>query len=193
MYIKKSDVEELGYTVRCFRCISSLRETARQEYSDACRRRLEKEMEGIQKARNAKARMRQYVDRKRKKGDEEETGDVVCDKTNMEGDETMEETREKRKRGEVDDDDDVMKRAKSSSSGQVSAEGTMKILRKLEREERWRKRDDQAQDVDDVEVAGYVVNEEVMNDEVEGRAGAKADSDELDPEQVKMGKTSWNS
>ena len=32
----------------------------------------------------------------------------------------MEETREKRKRGEVEDDD-VMKRAKSSWSGQVSA------------------------------------------------------------------------
>ena len=135
MYIKKSDVEEHGYTVRCFRCISSLRETARQEHSDACRRRSEKEMEGTQKARNAKARMRQYVDRKRKKGDEEEKGDVVCDKTNMEGDETMEETREKRKRGEVEDYD-VMKRAKSSSSGQVSVAGTMKILRKLEREER---------------------------------------------------------
>ena len=86
MYIKKSDVEEHGYTVRCFRCISSLRGTARQEHSDACRRRLEE----TQKARHAKARMRQYVDRKRKKGDEEETGDVVCDKTNMEGDEPME-------------------------------------------------------------------------------------------------------
>ena len=48
--------------------------------------------------------------------------------------------------------------------------------------------------MDDVEVAGYVVNEEeVTNGEVEGWAGAKADSDELDPEQVKIGKTSWNS
>ena len=100
---------------------------------------------------------------KRKKGDEEEKGEVVCDKMNVEGD----ETREKRKRGEVEYDD-VMKRAKSSSSGQVkvSAEETMKILRKLEREERKRKRDDGAQDVDDVEVAGFVVNAEVMNGEV---------------------------
>ena len=140
--------------------------------------------------------MREYVDRKmeedeharkRKKGDEEEKGEVVCEKTNVEGDETMEETREKRKRGEVEDDD-VMKRAKSSSSGQVSAEETMKILRKLEREERKRKRDDGgAQDVDDVEVAGYAVNEEVVDGEVEG-AGAEVDGDELDPEQVKMGR-----
>ena len=38
-----------------------------------------------------------------------------------------EETREKRKRGEVEDDD-VMKRAKSSSIGQVSAELTIKIF-----------------------------------------------------------------
>ena len=63
----------------------------------------------------------------------------------------------------------------------------MKILRKLEREERKRKREDGgAQDVDDVEVAGYVVNEEVTNGEVEGWAGAEVDGDE--PEQVKMGK-----
>ena len=38
--------------------------------------------------------------------------------------------------------------------------------------------------VDDVEVAGYVVNEEVMNGEVEGWAGTNFDS----PEQVKMGR-----
>ena len=47
--------------------------------------------------------------RKRKKGEEEEKGEVVCDKMNVEGDTTMEETREKRKRGEGEDDD-VMKR-----------------------------------------------------------------------------------
>ena len=38
--------------------------------------------------------------------------------------------------------------------------------------------------VDDVEVAGYAVNEEVMNGEVEGWAGTNFDS----PEQVKMGR-----
>ena len=59
-------------------------------------------------------------------------------KVNVEGDKMMEVAREKRKRGESADDD-VMKRAKSSYSGQVSAEETMKILRKLKREERKRK------------------------------------------------------
>ena len=48
MYIRKSDVEEHGYTVRCPGCILILRGTARQEHSDACRRRL------TQKAKNAK-------------------------------------------------------------------------------------------------------------------------------------------
>ena len=81
-------------------------------------------MEGTQKAKNAMARMRLFVDRKmeegeharkRKKGDEEEKDEVVCEKMNVEGAGTMEETREKRKRGEVEDDDD-MKRARSSSS-----------------------------------------------------------------------------
>ena len=64
MYIKNSDVEEHGYTVRRLGCISILRGTARQEHSDACRRRLEKEVEGTQKAMNAKARMREYVEKK---------------------------------------------------------------------------------------------------------------------------------
>ena len=73
----------------------------------------------------------------RKKVHEEERGEVVCEKMNVEGDETMEETREKRKRGEVEDDD-VIKRAKSSLSGQVSAEETMKILRNMERDGRER-------------------------------------------------------
>ena len=65
----------------------------------------------------------------------------------------------------------------------------MKILRKLEREERKRKRDDGgAQDVDDVEVAGYAVNEVVMSGEAEGWGGGEVDGDELDPEQVKIGR-----
>ena len=101
-----------------------------------------------------------------KKGEEkEEKGEVVSDKMNVEGDKMMEEAREKKKKRGESESDDVMKRAKCSSSGQVSAEETMKILRKLEREERKRKRHDGgAHDVDDVEVAGYAVNEEVMNE-----------------------------
>ena len=66
MYIKKSDVDEHDLTVRCPGCISILRGTARQEHSDACRRRLEKEMEVTQKAKNAKATTREYVNRKMK-------------------------------------------------------------------------------------------------------------------------------
>ena len=64
----------------------------------------------------------------------------VNDKMNVEGDETMEEAREKRKRGESEDDD-VRKKAKSSSSGQVSMKETMKLLRKMDSEERTRKRE----------------------------------------------------
>ena len=114
--------------------------------------------------------------RKSKKGEEkEEKGEVVSDKMNAEGDHMMDDARWKRKRG--------------TSSAPVSAEETMKILRKLEREERKRKRDDGgAQNVDDVEVAGYAVNEEVMNGEAEGWRGGEVDGDELDPEQVKIGR-----
>ena len=64
----------------------------------------------------------------------------------------------------------------------------MKILRKLEREERKRKTDDGGtQDVDHAEVAVYAVHEEVVGGGVEG-AGAEVDGDELDPEQMKMGR-----
>ena len=41
--------------------------------------------------------------------------------------------------------------------------------------------------MDDVEMAGYAVKEEVVDGEVEG-AGAEVDGDELDSEQVKMGR-----
>ena len=43
-------------------------------------------------------------------------------------------------------------------------------------------------DVDEVEVAGYAVNEEATKDEVEGWGEADVDGDELDPEQVKEGR-----
>ena len=42
--------------------------------------------------------------------------------------------------------------------------------------------------MDDVQVAGYAVDEEVTDGEVEGWAGAEVDGDELDPEQEKMGR-----
>ena len=60
MYIKKSDVEEHSYTVRCTACISILMGTARQEHSGACRKILEK----AQKAKNAKAKMPESVEKK---------------------------------------------------------------------------------------------------------------------------------
>ena len=47
---------------------------------------------------------------------------------------------EKWRSGESEDDD-VMKKAKSSSSGQVRVEETVKLLRKIDREERKRKRE----------------------------------------------------
>ena len=47
-------------------------------------------------------------------------------------------------------------------------------------------RGDGAQDVDDVKVAGYTVNEEVTNGDAEGWSGGEVDGDELEPEQVKI-------
>ena len=44
MFIRKQDVDEHGYTIRCPGCVSILSGTARQEHTAGCRRRLEKEL-----------------------------------------------------------------------------------------------------------------------------------------------------
>ena len=146
------------------------------------KRRMEKDMEGTHKAKNVKARLREHVEkkmeedgqgRKRKKNEKDERSEEVNDKN------TMEEARKKRKRGESEDDD-VMKKAKRSSSGQVSVGETMQLLRKMGREEWKRKReregdqgDGRQRDIHDVDVW----------------RGAEVDGDELDPEQVYLEKT----
>ena len=84
-------------------------------------------MECAQKARERKdENMREYVDKKMKarctcerKKDEEVREKRRSQWVNEEGDNEMEEAREKRKRDESVDDDE-MKKAKSSSSGQES-------------------------------------------------------------------------
>ena len=77
MFIRKEDVEEHGYTVRCPGCVSILRGTARQEHTEVCRRRLEKELGGTDRAKQARKNVDDYVEKKmaetqRRKGRKEE-------------------------------------------------------------------------------------------------------------------------
>ena len=57
MFIRKQDVEEHGYTVRCPGCVSILRGTARQEHSTECRRRLERELGMTEMAKRTKEKV----------------------------------------------------------------------------------------------------------------------------------------
>ena len=145
--------------------------------------KLEKEMEGTQKAKNAKARMREYVGKNieedeqvtKKKDEKEEKGEEVNKKTNVEGDKTIKEEREKWKRGESEDDD-AMKHAMSNSTGQVSVEEA----REMDREERKRNReresdqgDGRFRDIDHVDVVRLARTAEVPIGEEEGWRGAE--------------------
>ena len=127
--------------MRCPGCISILRRTARQQ------RRLPTNTgegnggcaEGKERT-DETARVRGQEDEARCTG--ERKSEEVNDEINVEGDNEMEVAREKRKRDKSVDDDDVMKKAKSSSSGQESIEETMKVLRKIDRQEREGDQDD---------------------------------------------------
>ena len=64
MFIRKQDVEEHGYTTRCPGCVSILRGTARQEHTAECRRILEKEWGMTERAKNAKKKVGEHVEKK---------------------------------------------------------------------------------------------------------------------------------
>ena len=70
MFIYKRDVEEHGYTTRCPGCVSILRGTARQEHTAECRRRLEKELGMTERAKRAKKKVGEYVEKKMEEDEE---------------------------------------------------------------------------------------------------------------------------
>ena len=107
MFIRKQDVEEHGYTVRCPGCVSILRGTARQEHTRKCRRRLEKELGMTERAKKAKKKVDEYVEKKmeddedarRKRSEEKKMKNVnVDDKTAGDHQEWRVEEREAEKR-----------------------------------------------------------------------------------------------
>jgi hypothetical protein len=193
MFIRKEDVEEHGYTVRCPGCVSILRGTARQEHTEVCRRRLEKELGGTDRAKQARKKVDDYVEKKmaedeearKKRIDEKKMKNVnVDDKTAGDHGNVV----EKRKRDDGDGDGED-ERANDSTSKEpdgpnvvtsgpssfsqkreaedVGEEKTEQFLRKLDRREKKRKereggQDDDEEGINEVRVAGHVVNEEVM-------------------------------
>ena len=220
MFIRKEDVEEHGYTVRCPGCVSILRGTARQEHTEVCRRRLEKELGGTDRAKQARKKVDDYVEKKM--AEDEEARKKRIDEKKMKNDNVDDNTAgehgnvvEKWKRDDGDGDGED-ERANDSTSKEpdgpnvvtsgpssfsqkreaedVSEEKTEKFLRKLDRREKKRKEREGGQDdeegINEVRVAGHVVNEEVMEVTAEAdQWGEIEDSeDELDPKQVTIGR-----
>ena len=62
VYISKADLDRWGYTVGCPGCVSIIRRTARQGHTEACRKRMESELEETEKARGAERRQREFLD-----------------------------------------------------------------------------------------------------------------------------------
>jgi hypothetical protein len=91
MFIRKQDVGEHGYTTRCPDCVSILRGTARQEHTAVYRRRMEKELGMTERAKRAKRKVGEYVERKM-----EEDEEVIRKRKSSEG-ETKEEQKNQRK------------------------------------------------------------------------------------------------
>jgi hypothetical protein len=186
MFIKKEDVEEHGYTVRCPGCVSILRGTARQEHSMECRRRLEKELGVTERAKRAKKKVGDYVERKMEEDEEvrkKRSREKLIKENSMDdGVEEKVDKAEKRKRDDDDDDGEdertkpvMMEDGGGGSSGakkrsaddEESEEKTAKYIRKLERRETKRKEREGGQDegrdeVNEVVIAGQVVNEEAV-------------------------------
>ena len=91
VYISKDDLEIHGYTVGCPGCESVLRGTTRQGHTEGCRRRVEKELEGTEKAMRAKKKVNEYVDKKMTEDEEARRVRSEAQKMKMDGTNEMEE------------------------------------------------------------------------------------------------------
>ena len=67
VFITRQDLETHGYTVGCPGCISILKGTTRQMHSEACRRRIQKEMKGDPRLMDAERRTNDYASREERK------------------------------------------------------------------------------------------------------------------------------
>jgi hypothetical protein len=61
VYISKEDLDKFGYSAQCIGCRSILRGTRRQGHSEACRKRLEKELQGADKIERTKRKLDEFM------------------------------------------------------------------------------------------------------------------------------------
>ena len=160
VYISKDDLEIHGYTVGCPGCKSVLRGTTRQGHTEGCRRRVEKELEGTEKAMRAKKKVNEYVDKKMT--EDEEARRVRSEAKKMKMDGTNEMEVDEKERGDEDDKKrkadgtvltpDTDKKAKAKEErvevsrkrpvkDEDNEEKTAKYIKKLEQKEKKKKRE----------------------------------------------------
>ena len=140
VYIRKEDLEEFGYTVGCPGCRSILKKTTRQAHSEGCRRRLEAELEETERAKRAKKRKSEFVDRKM---EEDAAGrEARRSPSDQQGGAPQEE-----RPAEDDVEEEGRKRR---SDEEVTDRQTVKFLKQLAKEERKRTREEGGPDIDEV-------------------------------------------
>ena len=151
VYIAKEDLETHGYTAKCPGCTSILRGTTRQAHSEACRRRMEEELKGTEKARRAKKRIGEYTDRKmaeeeekRKRKTEDKKAEGEQHERDADAVKPMDGEAEKPADAEAEKPMDVeaekgKRRREGEDEDEATEKNTLKWLRKMERED-WRKR-----------------------------------------------------
>ena len=70
VYLQKGDFERHGYTKGCPGCVSILKGTARQAHSERCRRRMEGEIKGTDRAKQAEKRRDAFCEKAIEKDEE---------------------------------------------------------------------------------------------------------------------------
>ena len=199
---------------------------ARQEHTAECRRRLEKELGMTERAKRAKKKVGEYVEKKMEEDEEvrrkrkSSEGETKEEQTNQRkvrrGNDHPEEERagakeaEKRKRNDEEEsgggetsrargsNEEVLRSEAGKGGGskkraaedEDDEEKTAKYLKKLAREAKRKERDwnEDREGVDVVVVAGQVVNEEVAAETAGWERWTEDGEDELDEEQVKVGR-----
>ena len=76
LYIKKEDLDKLGYSAGSPGCRSVLRGGARQAHTEACRKRLEAELEGTERAERSKRKGHEFLEGALAKSDAKRKMDV---------------------------------------------------------------------------------------------------------------------
>ena len=204
VYLQKSDFERYGFSMGCPGCVSILKGTARQAHSEGCRKRMETEMKGLEKTREADRRREEYVEKaiardvelresKKRKSQTEnaeqenvEKGSGVKMDVKNDADESAGSGRRKegeKRKAEREDVEESERGEKRRAEEQEIVENTVKFLKKLDRKDRKRKSEG---DLPEVLPGPKAEVEEGPMDNVEKVSGPKINGYDVDDELIEI-------